>query len=65
MDADAAIRRLAFAEARSSSAEALVAVARHRAELTQAAESGAVSEAAKADEFVEKARSLRRLDKIV
>ncbi|MBI4923744.1 MAG: hypothetical protein HY834_18555 [Devosia nanyangense] len=63
MDADAAIRRLAFVEARSTSAEALVAIARHRAELTAVTEPGAASEAAKADNFAERARSQRKLDK--
>jgi hypothetical protein len=58
MTADAAIRRLSFAEARASAAEAIVMMARHRTEVDQAKRDG-VSEDVKAAEFADRARAVR------
>ena len=63
MDAESAIRQLSFAEAQHSSMEAMVAMARHRAELARDAASGDRSEAQVADSFAERARRLHQVDK--
>ena len=55
-DIDLAIQRLAFAEARSSSTEALIEIARQRAALTPAKSEGG-SEAERVDELAEKTRA--------
>ena len=58
MTAETAIRRLSFAEARGSAAEAMVMMARHRAELDQAQSRGK-SEAAQTAQFVDRTRDAR------
>jgi hypothetical protein len=60
---DGAIRRLSFAEARSSNAEALITIARHRAEVERATATREASEDQKTAEFLDRARQLRRVDK--
>jgi hypothetical protein len=69
MTSDTAIRRLSFAEARHSGSEALVAMAKHRAEhhraVTEAKASGqADAETRQADDEADRARdAARRVDK--
>jgi lipid-binding SYLF domain-containing protein len=63
MDAQSAIRRLAFAEAQHSSTEAMVEIARHRSELAKATETEQKPEAEISDELTERARDERRVDK--
>lgn len=62
MDAESALRRLSFAEASTSSAEAMVAMARHRKELAEARLLGKPDEAVAA-EFEAEARDARAVDK--
>ena len=56
-DIDLAIQRLSFAEARSSSTEAMIEIAHQRAAATLAKSKG-VSDAETADELAEKTREL-------
>jgi hypothetical protein len=63
MDAQSAIRRLAFAEAQHSSTEAMVDIARHRSELATAREVEQKPEAEIGDDLAERARTERRIDK--
>jgi hypothetical protein len=60
---DAAIRRLAFAEARQSSAEAMANIAAHRQQIERAAATRDLSEEQQAAAFAEQAEALRRVDK--
>jgi hypothetical protein len=63
MDAQSAIRRLSFTEAQRSSAEAMADMARHRAELAHETEIERRNETQTADDFAERARQERRVDK--
>ena len=65
MDAESAIRRLSFAEAQHSSAEAMVAIARHRAELARDVEIDQRTDAQLAGDLVDRARDAHKLDKTV
>lgn len=56
MRTEAALTRLAFAEARSSSTEALMGIARNRAELAQAVSQGQTEDTV-ATRFAEAART--------
>ena len=56
-DLDVAIQRLSFAEARSSSAEAMIEIARQRAAATVSKSEGK-SDTETADELAEKTREL-------
>jgi hypothetical protein len=62
MDAETALRRLSFAEAAGSSAEAMVAMAKHRRELAEARASGEPDEAT-ATAFEADAKQLHTVDK--
>ncbi|HVY51112.1 MAG TPA: hypothetical protein VHA07_06070 [Devosia sp.] len=62
MDIEIALRRLSFAEAGGSAAEAMVAMARHRQEAAEARTLGA-REDALAAQFEAEAKDLHRLDK--
>lgn len=63
MDAQSAIRRLAFAEAQHSSAEAMVEIARQRSELAKATEIDHRTDAESSDELAARAQDERRVDK--
>ena len=63
MDAESAIRRLSFVEAQHSSTEAMVAMAKHRAELAREAEVEQRTDAQAADDFAERARDEHQVDK--
>lgn len=58
MQPDLAIRRLSFAEARSSGSEALVNMVQHRQELLDAVAAGNAD--AKTDEMIDRSRAERR-----
>ena len=58
MQLDIAIRRLSFAEARSSGSEALVNMAQHRQEMLDAVAAGKAD--AKTEEMVARSRQERR-----
>jgi hypothetical protein len=62
MDAETALRRLSFVEASGSSAEAMVAMARHRRELAEARTAGERDEVTAAA-FEAEAKTLRTVDK--
>ena len=70
MQAETAIRRLSFAEARHSSSEAMVAMAKHRTEHARAVEEAKASGDAdadnhQADEIADRARdAARQVDKV-
>jgi len=63
MDAETAIRRLSFAQAQHSTAEAMTEMARHRTELAREAEAEGVTEAQAADDFAQRAREAHQVDK--
>ena len=63
MDAESAIRRLSFVEAQHSSTEAMMALAKHRAELAREAEVEQRTDAQAADDFAERARDEHQVDK--
>ena len=63
MDSESAIRRLSFAEAKHSSAEAMIAMAKHRAELAREAEIDQRSEAQAVEEFTDRTNDEHRVDK--
>lgn len=65
MDAESAIRRLSFAEAQHSSTEAMVAIARHRAEMARDVEIDQRTDAQLAEDLVDRARDAHKLDKTV
>ena len=58
MDADTAIRRLSFVEARSSGSEALMLVAKHRTDIARAAADHRIE--AETDALAERARDEAR-----
>lgn len=65
---ETAIRRVSFAEARSSSAEAMAAMAQHRAERDQAvseakSKGGSGSEERRESSFAARARKAHKVDK--
>jgi hypothetical protein len=59
MDTALAIRRLAFAEARSNGAEAMMQIARYRTEAVRSEK----TDTQLADDFAERAVSAEKLDK--
>ena len=60
---ETAITRLSFAEARTSNAEALMAMARHRTEVQQNASDKTATEAQQITQFIDRARQFHRVDK--
>ncbi len=63
---DLAIQKLAFAEARSSSAEAMIDIARHRSELAARPDNERATETETTARFIDRARRLaaaQRIDK--
>ena len=61
---DLAIQKLAFAEARSSSAEAMIEIARHRSELAARPEVERATEAETTARLIDRARRLSTAHKI-
>lgn len=68
MDSDTAIRRLSFAEAHRASSEAMVAMARHRAQHDRSVEAAkaagdTAAETHQADDYADRARAAQKIDK--
>lgn len=63
MDTESAIRRLSFAQAQHSSAEAMAAIARHRNELARETEVEQRTQAQVTDDFADRAREAHQVDK--
>ena len=61
---DLAIQKLAFAEARSSSAEAMIGIARHRSELAASPDGERPAEALTTAKLIDRARLLAAAHKI-